>query len=55
MDYTKTGYIHVLETDRKLFLKWGYGLVLTVRDDYVRKVCFDLSAFSPVFFQGSFI
>jgi len=52
MIYTKTGYIHVLKTEGKLFLKCGYDLVLTVLDDYVRKCCLELVAFSPAFFSG---
>ena len=40
MVYAKTGYIHVPEKEGKLFLKYGYGLVLTELDDYVRNVCF---------------
>lgn len=45
----KTGYIHVLPADGKLFLKCCNELVLTLMDDYVRKVCFDLAALSPFF------
>jgi hypothetical protein len=48
----KTGYIHVLHTDGKFFLKCCYELVLTPMDDYGRKVCFDLTGLSPPFFSG---
>lgn len=34
MNYAKTGYIHVLITEGKLFLNYSAGLVLTLMDDY---------------------
>jgi len=45
----KTGYIHVLPLEGKFFLKCSNELVLTLMDDYVRKVCFDLAALTPFF------
>jgi len=48
----KTGYIHILETEGKLFLKWASDLVLTVLDDYGSKCCLVLAVCSPAFFQG---
>ncbi len=54
MGYAKTGYIHVLKTEGKLFLKCGDELVLTLLHDYVSNFFLDLTAFSPVCFQGGF-
>lgn len=48
----KTGYIHILDAEGKLFLKCVHELVLTVWDDYVRYVCLDLAARSSVFLKA---
>jgi hypothetical protein len=54
MVYAKADFIHVLQTEGKLFLKCSYDLVLTALDDYGRKCCLNLVAFSPLhFFQGA--
>jgi len=55
MVYLKTGYIHILDAEGKLFLKCVHELVLTVWDDYVKNVCLDLAARSPVFFKAIFM
>ena len=45
----KTGYIHVLQIEGKLFLKCSIALVLTLMDDYVKKICFNFAAIRPPF------
>lgn len=49
MIWMKTGFIHVLRPDGKHFLIYSNELVLTLMDDYGRKVCFDFTALTPFF------